>query len=86
MFADESVAAVSFTFTKLLVLPLAMFLAYLSVLVLMYIITTIRIRAFEKPDTSDYFGNGKFRRRHFTHGNLQGEPNGHRRTPLFLQR
>ena len=50
MFADESVAAVSFTFTKLLVLPLAMFLAYLSVLVLMYIINTIRIRAFEKPD------------------------------------
>ncbi len=50
IFADESIAAITFTFTKLLVLPLAMFLSYISVLILMYIINTIRIRAFEKPD------------------------------------
>ena len=50
IFADESIAAVTFTFTKLLVLPLAVFLSYISVLILMYILNTIRIRAFEKPD------------------------------------
>ena len=50
IFADESIAAVTFTFTRLLVLPLAVFLSYISVLILMYILNTIRIRAFEKPD------------------------------------
>ena len=50
MFADESVAAVKFTFSKLLFIPLSAYLAYISVLILIYIINTIRMRAFVKPD------------------------------------
>lgn len=55
MFADEAVAAVKFTFSKLLFWPLAAFLAYLSVLVVMYIVNTVRIHAFVKPDKALIF-------------------------------
>lgn len=50
IFADESIAAVKFTLGNFLSWPLAILLSYISVLILMYIINTIRIRAFEKPD------------------------------------
>lgn len=50
IFADKSIAAVKFTFSELLFLPLAAFMAYISVLIMMYIINTVKSRAFIKPD------------------------------------
>ena len=50
MFADESVAAVKFALGDFVSWPLTLLLSYISVLILMYIINTIRIRAFVKPD------------------------------------
>lgn len=50
IFADESIAAVKFTLGNFLSWPLAILLSYISVLILMYIINTIRTRAFERPD------------------------------------
>ena len=50
IFNDESVAAVKFTLGDFVSWPLTILLSYISVLILMYIINTIRIRAFVKPD------------------------------------
>lgn len=50
IFTDDSIAAVKFTLGNLIFIPVALFLAYLSILLIMYIINAIRNRAFIKPD------------------------------------
>ncbi len=50
IFSDESIAAFKFTFSNLIFSPISLFLAYISVLIIMYIVGAIKNRSFTRPD------------------------------------
>ncbi|MBQ7295426.1 MAG: hypothetical protein IJW86_10710 [Clostridia bacterium] len=55
IFSDESIAAFKFTLSNLIFSPISLFLAYISVLVIMYIVGAIKNRSFTKPDKKLFF-------------------------------
>lgn len=50
IFSDESIAAFKFTFSNLIFIPISLLLAYISILIIMYIVNTVKNHFSGKPD------------------------------------
>ena len=55
IFSDESIAAFKLTFSNLIFIPISLLLAYISVLIIMYIANAVKNHFSGKPDKTLFF-------------------------------